>query len=139
MEENDLSNVTQLGRTLTQWKYKIKSKIASYQRKNNQKIIFDNYQEAEKHLELNSLTKRQLCSLLHNFYDPSHTLIPQTMLFSRFTWRQLHDLGNIEWDVKIPSSTQELAKLTLYYFFLESSQEMSRSNVSEHPKLNSIL
>ena len=81
-EDDDLPSVTQLGRTLTQWKYKIKSKIASYQRKNNQKIVLNNYQEAEKHLELNSLTKRQLCSLLHNFYDPSHTLIPQTMLFS---------------------------------------------------------
>ena len=84
-EDSDLPSVTQLGWTLTQWKYKIKSKIASYQRKNNQKIVFNNYQEAEKHFELKSLTKRQLCSLLHNFYDPSYTLIPKTMLFSRFT------------------------------------------------------
>ena len=91
-EDDDLPSVTQLGRTLTQWTYRIKSKIASYQRKNNQKTIFNNYEEGEKHLELNSLTKRQLCSLLHNFYDPSHTLIPQIMLFSRYTWRQLHDL-----------------------------------------------
>ena len=60
------------------------------------------------------------------------------MLFSRFTWRQLHDLENIEWDVKIPPSTQELAKLTLYSFFLESSQEMSRY-ISEHPKTKYFL
>ena len=61
------------------------------------------------------------------------------MLFSRYTWRQLHDLGNLEWDVRIPSSTQELAKLTLYSFFLESSHEMSRYNISEHPKTKYYL
>ena len=42
-EDNDLPNVTQHGQTLTQWKYKIKSKIASYKRKNNQKRVFNNY------------------------------------------------------------------------------------------------
>ena len=71
-------------------------------------MVFNNYEEAEKHLNLTSLSKRQLCSLMHSFYGPSHTLIPQTMGFSRFTWRQLHDSGNLEWDVIIPESTQEL-------------------------------
>ena len=75
-EDDDLPSVTQLGRILTQWKYKIKSRVASYQKKHNQKIVLTNYKEAEKHLELNTLNKRQLCSLLHNFYDPSYTLIP---------------------------------------------------------------
>ena len=46
-EDDGLPSVTQLGRTLTQWTYRIKSKIASYQRKNNQKIIFNNFQEGE--------------------------------------------------------------------------------------------
>ena len=96
-DETELTSVTQLGRTLTQWNYKIKSKKAAYQRKTNQKVILNNYDEAEKHFETVSLTKRMLCSLLHNFYDPSHTLIPQTMLFSRFMWKELHDSGNIEW------------------------------------------
>ena len=102
---------------VTQWTYRIKSKVASYQKKTNQKVVFTNYEEAEKHLALHSLSKRQLCSLMHSFYDPSHTLIPKTMIFSRFTWRQLHDSGNLEWDVKIPESTQEWTKLTLYSFF----------------------
>ena len=75
-EDDGLASVTQLGRTLTQWTYRIKSKVASYQKKTNQKVVFNNYEEAEKHLTLNSLSKRQLCSLLHSFYDPSDTLIP---------------------------------------------------------------
>ena len=80
-----------------------------------------------------------LCSLLHNFYDPSHTLLPQTMLFSRFTWKALHDLGNIGWDDKIPLEIINLTKLTLYSFFLESSQVMPRYNFSEHPYTQHFL
>ena len=56
------------------------------------------------------------------------------MIFSRFTWRQLHESVNLEWDVKIPESTQDWTKLTLYSFFLESSLDMPRYNFSEHPK-----
>ena len=97
-------------------------------------MVFNNYEEAEKHLTLNSLSKRQLYSLLHSFYDPSHTLIPQTMVFSRFTWKQLHESVNLDWDLKIPDSTQEWTKLTLYSFFLESSLDMLSYNFSEHPK-----
>ena len=123
-EDEGLASVTQLGRTLTQWTYRIKSRVASYQKKTNQKVVFNNYEEAEKHLDLNPLSKRQLCSLLHSFYDPSHTLIPQTMVFSRFTWKQLHESVNLDWDLKIPDSTQEWTKLTLYSFFLESSLDM---------------
>ena len=93
----------------------------------------------KKHLEITSLTKRQLCSLLHNFFSPSHTLIAQTMLFSRYTWRELHDLGNIEWDIQIPVSVQELTRLTLYSFFLESSKEMPRYCFSEQLNLNIFL
>ena len=33
-EESELPSVTQLGRTLTQWNYRTKSRIASYQKKN---------------------------------------------------------------------------------------------------------
>ena len=61
------------------------------------------------------------------------------MLFSRYTWRELHDLGNIEWDEQIPDSIQELTKLTLYSFFLESCQEMPRYSFSEHPKSKYFL
>ena len=82
-EESELPSVTQLGHTLTQWNYRIKSRVASYQKRTNQKVIFHSYDEAEKHLEITSLSNRMLCSLLHNFYNPYHTLIPQTMLFSR--------------------------------------------------------
>ena len=32
-EESELPSVTQLGRTLTQWSYRIKSRVASYQKK----------------------------------------------------------------------------------------------------------
>ena len=98
-----------------------------------------NYEEAEKHLSLNPLSERQLCSLMHSFYDPSHMLIPQTMVFSRFTWRQLHDSGNLGWDVTIPESTQELTKLTLYSFSLESSLDLTWYNISENPKLEYFL
>ena len=80
-EDDGFVSVPQLGRTLTQWTYRIKSKVASYQKKTNQKVVFNNYEEAEKHLVLNPLSKRQLCSLLHSFFYPSHTLIPQTMVF----------------------------------------------------------
>ena len=125
-EDEGLASVTQLGRTLTQWTYRIKSRVASYQKKTNQKVVFNNYEEAEKHLDLNPLSKRQLCSLLHSFYDPSHTLIPQTMVFSRFTWKQLHESVNLDWDLKIPDSTQEWTKLTLYCLFLESSLYIPR-------------
>ena len=138
-EDEGLASVTQLGRTLTQWTYRIKSRVASYQKKTNQKVVFHNYEEAEQHLNINSLSKRQLCSLLHSFYDPSHTLIPQTMVFSRFTWKQLHDLTNVEWDQKIPESTQGWTKLTLYSFFLESTMDMPRYNFSEHPKSEHFL
>ena len=79
-------------------------------------MIFHSYEEAEEHLGVISLSKRMLCSLLHNFYDPSHTLIPQTMLFSRYTWRELHDLRNIEWDEQIPDSIQELTKKKYIYY-----------------------
>ena len=125
-EENKLPSVTQLGRTLTQWNYRIKNKKAAYQQKSNQKVILNSYEEAEQHFQNVSLTKRMLCSLLHNFYDPSHTLLPQTMLFSRFTWKALHDSGNIGWDDQIPLEIINLTKLTLYSFFLESSKEMPR-------------
>ena len=138
-EEDGQASVTQLGRTLTQWTYRIKSKVASYQKKSNQKVVFSNYEEAEKHLALHSLSKRQMCSLLHSFYDSSHTLIPQTMIFSRFTWRHLHESVNPDWDIKIPESTQEWTKLTLYSFFLESSLDMPRYNFSEHPKCEYFL
>ena len=111
--------MTQLSRTLTQWNCRIKSKKATYQWKSNQKVILNNYEEAEQHFQTVSLTKRMLCSLLNNFYDPSHTLIPHPMLFSRFTWKELHDSGNIEWDDQIPLEIIDLTKLTLYSFFLE--------------------
>ena len=52
-EESELPSVTQLGCTLTQWNYRIKSRVASYQKRTNQKVIFHSYDEAEKHLELN--------------------------------------------------------------------------------------
>ena len=87
-------------------------------------MVFSNYEEAEKHLALHSLSKRQLCSLMHSFHNPCHTLIPQTIIFSRFTWRQLHESVNPDWDVKIPESTQEWTKVTLYSFFLESSLDL---------------
>ena len=76
-EENEIPSVTQLGHNLTQWTYRIKSKIASYQRKSNPKVVFNIYEEAEEHLELTSQSKHQLCSLLHNFT----TLL--TLLFHR--------------------------------------------------------
>ena len=41
-EDDGLASVTQLGRTLTQWTYRIKSKVASYQKKTNQKVVFTN-------------------------------------------------------------------------------------------------
>ena len=53
----------------------------NYQKRTNQKVVFNNYEEAEKHLDLTPLSKCQLYSLMHSFYDPSHTLIPQTMVF----------------------------------------------------------
>ena len=59
-EDEGLASVTQLGCTLTQWTYRIKSRVASYQKKTNQKVVFNNYEEAEKHLDLNPLSKRQL-------------------------------------------------------------------------------
>ena len=93
--------------------------MASYQKRSNQKVVFNNYDEAKRHLDLTPLSKRQLCSLMHSFYDPSHTLIPQTIIFSRFTWKQLHDKGSLGWALTIPEPTKELTKLTLYAFFLE--------------------
>ena len=75
-DDTGLPSVTQLGRTLTQWTYRIKSKVASYQKRYNQKVVFHNYEEAERHLDLTPLSKHQLCSLMHSFYDPSHTLKP---------------------------------------------------------------
>ena len=56
-EDEGLASVTQLGHTLTQWTYRIKSRVASYQKKTNQKVVFNNYEEAEKHLDLNPLSK----------------------------------------------------------------------------------
>ena len=41
-EEPELISVTQLGRTLTQWGYRVKSKIATFQLKSNQKVFFQN-------------------------------------------------------------------------------------------------
>ena len=61
------------------------------------------------------------------------------MFFSRFIWKQLHESANLEWDLKIPDSTQEWTKLTLYSFFLESSLDMPRYNFSEHPKCEYFL
>ena len=61
------------------------------------------------------------------------------MVFSRFTWKQLHESINLDWDVKIPDSTQEWTKLTLYSFFLESSLDLPRYNFSEHPKCEYFL
>ena len=39
-EDDGLASVTQLGRTLTHWTFRIKSKVASYQKKTNQKVVF---------------------------------------------------------------------------------------------------
>ena len=61
------------------------------------------------------------------------------MLFCRVTWRELHDSGPLEWDVKIPAPIQELTKLTLYSFFLEMSYKMPRYNFSGHPKTKNFL
>ena len=56
------------------------------------------------------------------------------MIFSRFTWRQLHDSGKSERDVKILESTLEWTKVTLYSFFLESSLDIPRYNFSQYLK-----
>ena len=64
----------------------------------------------------------------------SNTVFAQTMLLSRFTWKQLHDTCNLDWDEKIQPSTQQLTLLTLYAFFLESTTTMTRYVFSEHPK-----
>ena len=129
--------MTQLGRQLAQWGYTIKSKVASFLTK-KQKVVFKTFEGAEKHLATEVLTKRQFCSLLHCFYDQSHTILSQTMLFSRYTWKELHvhEVTTIGWDEKIPQSTQDLTILTLYAFFLESSDVMERYNFSNHPKTN---
>ena len=131
-------SVTQLGRKLTQKSYTLKSKIASFMSK-RQKIVFKTFEESESYLRSEVLSKRLLCSLLHCFYDQSHTILSQTMLFSRYTWKELHEITTIGWDEKIPASTQELTILTIYAFFLESSDVMERYNFSDHPKTEHFL
>ena len=94
---------------------------------------------AEEYFNNSTLTKRQLCSLLHNFFDPSHTLLSHTILFSRHTWKEAHDTSSIDWDITIPAAILTLNLLTLYSFFLESSTIMKKYYFSEHPKTEHFI
>ena len=94
---------------------------------------------AEDYFKDNTLTKRQLCSLLHNFFDPSPTLLSKTMLFLRHTWKELHNTSSINWDITIPAAILTLTLLTLYSFFLESSTIIKRYDFSEYPKTEHFI
>ena len=66
--KEDKTSITQLGRNLSQWTYSVKNKTVGFQIKNT-KINFKTFEEAEQYLTNNNITKRQLCSLMHSFYD----------------------------------------------------------------------
>ena len=55
------------------------------------KINFKSFEDAEKYLTENKITKRQLCSLMHSFYNLRNTILCQTMLMSIATWKHIHD------------------------------------------------
>ena len=61
------------------------------------KINFKTFEEAEQYLTNNNITKSQLCSLMHSFYDLRNTILCQTMLMSIATWKKLHDTTKLNW------------------------------------------
>ena len=87
----------------------------------------------------NKIMKRQLCSLMHSFYDLRNTILCQTMMMSIATWKQLHETTKLDWDDIIPPEIIDIAILTIYTFFLECHITMPRYQVSEHPKTTIFL
>ena len=87
----------------------------------------------------NKITKRQLCSLMHSFYDLRNTILCQTMMMSIATWKQLHDTTKLDWDDIIPPEIIDLAILTTYTFFLECHTTMPHYQVSKHPQTKLFL
>ena len=127
-----------MGRNLSQWTYSVKNEFIGFQVKNT-KINFKTFEAAEQYLTNNNITKRQLCSLLHLFYDLINTILCQTMLMSIARWNQLHDTTKLEWDDIIPPEIIKLSFLTTYTFFLECHTSMPRYQVSEHPHMQLYL
>ena len=118
------SSISQLGRTLTRFNYSVKTKIASFMRK-KEKIIFSCSDDCNTYLECNDISKRELCSLLHCFFDMMNTILAQTVLFARYTWYILHRLGvTTDWDETIPPNIKKMAALSVYAFFFESQNAM---------------
>ena len=136
--KEEKTSITQLGRNLSQWTYSVKNKTVGFQIKHT-KINFKTFEEAEQYLTNNNITKRQLCSLMHSFYDLRNTILCQTMLMSIATWKKLHDTTKLEWDELIPPEITKLAILTTYTFFLECHTSMPRYQISEHPNVKHFL
>ena len=93
--KEDKTSITQLGRNLSQWTYSVKNKTVGFQIKHT-KINFKTFEEAKQYLTNNNITKRQLGSLMHSFYDLRNTILCQTMLMSIATWKKLHDIMTLE-------------------------------------------
>ena len=136
--KEDTKSITQLGRNISEWTYAVKNKSIGFSIKNT-KMNFKTFAEAENYLSNNKITKRQLCSLMHSFYDLRNTILCQTMLLSIATWKQLHDTTKLEWDDVIPPNIIDMAILTAYSFFLECHTTMPRYQVSEHPRTKLFL
>ena len=123
--KEDAKSITQLGRNLSEWTYSVKNKTIGFSIKNT-KINFKSFAEAEKYLTDNKITKRQLCLLMHSFYDLRNTILCQTMLMSIAMWKHLHNTTKLEWDDIIPREIINMAILTTYTFFLEYHTTMPR-------------
>ena len=78
--------ITPLERNLSQDTYSVKNKTVEFQIKQT-KINFKTFEEAEQYLTNNNITKRQLCSLMHSFYDLRNAILCQTILMSITTWK----------------------------------------------------
>ena len=115
----DDDSVIQLGRQLKRDYYSVKNIIPGFKTKKG-KQKFKDFEQAKTYFSKNRLTKRELCSLIHSFYDVGNNILAQTNLIRKEAWRMLFEQSNdLGWDSDIPITVQNMALMSLKAFFYE--------------------